>query len=97
MISFGIKTLNHPSSVTLLAITEINLNNKKMMARKISPIFLILILSFKVKLFHSASDPRRWIDPTHPGYEGSGSEPDTNEVTSLSGKIFPWNHTIRNK
>ena len=66
------------------------------MAWKISPICVVVILSFKVKLFHSASDPRRWIDPTHPGYEGSGSEPDTNEVTSLSGKTFSRSHALRN-
>ena len=60
-----------------------------MIAWKISPICFIIILSFKVKLFTSSPDPEY--------YEGSGSEPDTNEVAPLSGKTFPRNRTIRNR
>ena len=68
-----------------------------MMAWKISPICVVVILSFKVKLFTSTSDPSRWLDPTHPDYEGKGSMPDTNEVNSLFGKTFSRYHILRNR
>ena len=54
-----------------------------------SSIGFIIILSFKVKLFALSPDPEY--------YEGRGSEPDTNEVTSLSGKTIPRNHTIKDR
>ena len=54
-----------------------------------SPTGFIIILSFQVKLFALSPDPEY--------YEGSGSEPDTNEVTSLSGKTIPRNHKNENR